>query len=388
MADRADVLIIGAGVAGASCAETVRAEGFAGSVLVVGRELDPPYHRPPASKGYLQGREAREDALFRPAGFWEDHGIELLTRTSVLGLDPAARTAKLQGRDEVAFGSAVLATGAMVRRLPLPGTDLDGIHYLRALGNADTIRGDLEHAGRVLLVGGSYIGCEVAASLTLLGHACTLVMQEDVCLQRTLGEAMGRRAQAVLEDHGIEVVPRAEVERFQGEGRVERAVLADGRELPADLVVIGAGAVPDVMLARRAGLEIGPRGGIACSARLETSEPGVFAAGDPCEYDSVLHGGAVRIEHEEVAMAQGRTAARSVLGADDPHDELPYFWSDLADWLTIESVGPPEAWDAEEERGPTVFHLREGRVVGAATTGGPEELDRARTLVRERAMLG
>jgi 3-phenylpropionate/trans-cinnamate dioxygenase ferredoxin reductase component len=387
MADRADVLIIGAGVAGASCAESLRAEGFEGSVRVVGRELEPPYHRPPASKGYLQGRELREDALFRPPEFWPDRGIELVTRTSVLALDPAAQTAKLQGGGEVAFGSAVLATGAMVRRLPLPGTELDGIHYLRALGNADTIRADLEHAGRVLLVGGSYIGCEVAASLTLLGHRCTLVMQEDICLQRSLGPTMGRRAQAVLEGHGIEIIPRVEVERFVGEGRVRGAVLAGGRELAADLVVIGAGAVPDVMLARRAGLEIGPRGGIACSARLETSAPGVFAAGDPCEHDSVLHGRPMRIEHEDVAIAQGRTAARSVLGGTDPHATVPYFWSDLADWLRIESVGPPEEWDAEEERGPTVFHLREGRVVGAATTGGAAELERARTLVRERAPL-
>jgi 3-phenylpropionate/trans-cinnamate dioxygenase ferredoxin reductase component len=386
MADRrVDVLVIGAGVAGASCATTLRAEGFEGSVLLVGRELDAPYQRPPATKGYLQGRERRDDALFRPPPFWEDHGIELLTRTSVMGLDLGERTAALQGGSEVSFGQAVLATGAMVRRLPLPGTELEGVHYVRTLRNADAIRRDLESAERVLLVGGSYIGCEVAASLTTLGHRCTLVMQEDVCLERTLGPTMGRRAQAVMEEHGIDVLPRAEVERFDGEGRVRSAILTDGRELPADLVVIGAGAVPDVMLARRAGLEIGPRGGIACSPRLETSAAGVFAAGDSCEHESVLHGRAVRIEHHEVAIAQGQTAARSVLGGDEPHDVVPYFWSDLADWITIESVGPPENWDAEDERGATVVHLRDDRVVGAATTGGAHELAAARELLRAAA---
>jgi 3-phenylpropionate/trans-cinnamate dioxygenase ferredoxin reductase subunit len=382
-----DVLIVGAGVAGATCAETLREEGFEGSVLLVGREFDPPYHRPPATKEYLRGEVAKEDAFLRPAAAWAELGIELLTRTSVLGLDAGARTAKLQGAGEVAFDRALLATGAMVRRLPLPGADLDGIHYIRALGNAESLRRDLEHAERVLLVGGSFIGCEVAASLTGLGHACTLVLQEETTLERTIGGTMGRRVQATLEQHGIEVVTGAEVESFAGEERVQRAVLADGREIPGGLVVMGCGAIPDVMLAKRAGLKIGPRGGIACSARLETSAPGIWAAGDPCEYESAIHGRAMRIEHEQVAIDHGRTVARNMLGAEAAHDVVPYFWSDLADWMTLESVGPPEDWDEERERGETVFFGRGGVTVGAVTTGGTGEVDAARDLVRGAAPL-
>lgn len=381
-----DVLIVGAGIAGATCAETLREEGFAGSVLLAGRELDPPYHRPPATKEYLRGEQVKEDAFLRPAAAWAELGVELLTRTSVLGLDLEARTAKLQGQDEVTFGQVVLATGAMVRRLGIPGTELEGIHYLRALGNADAIRRDLEHAEDVVLVGGSYIGCEAAASLTALGKRCTLVLQEEVTLERTVGRAMGRRVQAALEAHGVRVITGAAVDAFEGEERVELAVLAGGEQLAAGLVVIGAGVTPDVALARRAGLAIGERGGIRCDAKLRAAS-GVFAAGDACEYASVIHGRAIRVEHEQAAIDQGRTVARNLTGAEADHDAVPYFWSDIAGWISLESVGPPEDWDAEEERGETVFFLRDGVVVGAATTGGSDEVDRATRLVADHAPL-
>ena len=160
-----DHLLIGGGLAAASCAHTLREEGADGSILVVGRELDPPYHRPALSKGYLQGREDREAGLVHPSGWWEEQAVELLTRTSVMKLDPAERVAKLSNKEEVRFGSALIATGAIVRRLRAEGGDLEGIHYLRAFGNADAIRADAEQASRVVLIGGSYIGCEVAASL-------------------------------------------------------------------------------------------------------------------------------------------------------------------------------------------------------------------------------
>jgi len=386
MPDRSvDVLIVGAGVAGATCAETLRDEGFDGSILVVGRELDPPYHRPPATKELLRGEMERTAALLHPADFWGERGIELATRTSVTALDLQARVATLQGAGEVAFDRALLATGAMVRRLRLPGADLEGIHYVRALGNAASIRRDLEGVERAVMVGGSYIGCEVAASLTALGVRCTIVMQERVTLEASAGPGIGRRYQDALEAHGVEVVGESVVERFDGEGRVRDVVLRDGHRLRAELVVIGAGVTPDVMLAQRAGLDIGVRGGVRCSARLETSVPGVYAAGDMCEYESSIHDGPVRIEHEEVAMGQGAHAARNMLGAGAPYEEIPYFWSDLADWLTLEAVGAPVGWDEEVERDGVVLQLRQGRVVGAATIGG--DLDEARRLIAARATL-
>jgi 3-phenylpropionate/trans-cinnamate dioxygenase ferredoxin reductase subunit len=397
-ADRhVDYLLIGGGIASVTCAQTIRGEGAAGSVLLVGRELDPPYHRPPVSKEFLRGAISREDTLICAPEWWEAHGIELLLRTSVMSLDPAARTATLSNKQTVSYDQALLATGAMVRRLSAEGSDLDGIHYLRALGNADTLRNDVEGAERVVLVGGSYIGCEVAASLTELGHSCTIVMQESLCFERVFGAQAGGFLQRALEQRGIDVLGNQEVERFEAgeaaEGqqeRVGRVVTKQGRALEAQAVVVGVGAIPDVMLARRAGVELGELGGVRCDALLRTSAPGLFAAGDMCEYDSVLHGRAMRIEHEEVAAAQGRTAALNMLGAGRPHDTVPYFFSDLSDWVSLEYVGPASEWDTEVVRGSleegrfSVWYLQGGRVVAALSIGRPEDLDQARRLISER----
>src|SRR3954465_10226436 len=244
MADRdTDILLIGGGVASANAAAVLRDEGFDGSILLVGRELDPPYHRPPASKGYLQGRESKADALVHPDGWWEEQRVELKTRTSVMAVDAQQRTATLQSKDNAPFGQALVATGAMVRRLQVDGVQLDGIHYLRALGNADALRGDVEEAERVVCVGGSYIGSEVAASLTALGKRVTVLMQEAEPLERPFGARAGAHFRAVLEEHGVEIVGSDEVERFEpaadGGERVARVVTKGGRELRADAVVCG-----------------------------------------------------------------------------------------------------------------------------------------------------
>jgi len=383
-----DFVLIGGGIAAANCARTLREEGAAGSILLAGREKDAPYHRPPASKAYLRGTCTREETLVWPAGWWEENGVELLTQTSVIGLDLDARVAKLQSKEEIRFGRALVATGAMVRRLNVEGSGLDGIHYLRALGNADSLRRELEGAERVVMVGGSYIGCEVAASLTELGHACTIVMQEEVTLERGFGARAGRFFQSALEERGVEVVGGDEVERFDGDGeRVRAVVMRSGRELPADAVVAGVGANPDVMLARRSGLELGDLGGVRTTAQLETSAPGVYAAGDMCEYHSVVHDRAMRIEHEDVAFSQGATAARNMLGRGVAHEEVPYFFSDLSDWASLEYVGPARAWDAEVVRGSmeegafSVWYLEGGPVRAALSVGRGEDLDHARRLI-------
>jgi len=376
-----DVLIVGAGAAGAACAEALRAGDFGGSILLAGRDVDPPYERPYCSKQYLCGDVSREQTYL---GLPD--GLDLRTRTSVMKLDTGARTAKL-GKDELSFGHAVLATGANVRRLRVDGAQLEGIHYLRALGNADAIRADAADAERVVLVGGSYIACEVAASLTALGKACTLVMQEEGPLSLGFGRTAGEFFAGVLREHGIDWVASDALGRFEGDERVQRVVTESGRVIEADLVVMGTGAVPDVMLARSAGLELGETGGIACSSRLETSAPDVWAAGDACEYESVVHGRRLRIEHWEVARAQGAAVAAQIMGSREPFAEIPYFWSDLADWCTLEYVGPAGEWDREVVRGSTdageftIFYLSSGRVVAALTVGRSGDLDRARELM-------
>jgi 3-phenylpropionate/trans-cinnamate dioxygenase ferredoxin reductase subunit len=392
MADRSvDFLLIGGGLASANCARWLREEGGpdGGSILLVGREPDPPYNRPPLSKGFMQGKESREDALFRPDEWWREQDIELLSRTSVLSLDVGARVAKLSTREEVAFDKALLATGANVRRLSVPGCELDGIHYLRTFGNSSAIRDHAADAERVVLIGGSYIATEVAASLTLLGKKCSLVMMEEVTLERFYGQEVGRFFQGVLEQHGIEVFGDDELERFEGsDGRVRSVVTKAGKELPADLVVIGAGVTPDVSLAKAAGLEIGDAGGVKCSSTLESSAPGVWAAGDICEYDSVVHGGFIRIEHWDVAFNHGKTVALNMLGKSTPHDVVPYFFSDLADWVGYEYVGPGSGETVVrgslDDGSFTVFYLGDdGTVKAALTVGRSDDLDHARRFIKE-----
>jgi 3-phenylpropionate/trans-cinnamate dioxygenase ferredoxin reductase subunit len=387
-ARKVDHLLIGGGLASANCARWLREEGADGEIVLVGREPDPPYNRPNCSKGYLQGREQREEAYFRPNEWWDEQRIELLTRTSVSSLDVASRTAKLSNKEEIEFGQALIATGANVRRLNVDGCQLEQIHYLRTLGNADAIREGVADAGEVVLIGGSYIGCEVAASLTLLGKRCTIVMQEQQTLERGFGAQVGRFFQEMLESHGVRVHGGDELERFEGDGRVAKVVTRGGLELAADAVVIGAGVTPDVQLAERAGLKIGERGGVACSSRLESSEPGVFAAGDICEYVSVVHDGApMRIEHWDVAFNQGKTAALNMLGKDVPHEEVPYFFSVFADWGELEYVGPAYEWDEEIVRGSLAdgsfsnWYLKDGSVKAALSFGRSDDLDDARRLI-------
>jgi 3-phenylpropionate/trans-cinnamate dioxygenase ferredoxin reductase component len=387
---RVDHLLVGGGLAAANCARWLREEGSDGSVLLVGREPDPPYNRPPLSKGYLQGHESREDALFRPDEWWREQDVELMTRTSVMMLDPAERVATLSTKDEIEFGNALIATGANVRRLRVDGCDLEGIHYLRAFGNSDAIRIHAEQFDRAVVIGGSYIGTEVAASLTWAhGVQCAIVMMEEVTHERSYGPEVGRYFQGVLEEHGVAVHGGEELERFEGaDGRVRKVVTASGLELDCDFVVIGAGVIPDVTLARAAGLELGEGGGVRCSAGLESSVPGIFAAGDICEYDSPVHGRPIRIEHWDVAFNQGKTAALNMLGRGVEHDVVPYFFSDLADWTSMEYVGPGSGDVAI--RGSladgdfTAFYLSDGRVTAALTVGRSSDLDEAKRLLVEK----
>jgi len=386
-----DHLLIGGGVAAAACAQTLREEGAEGSILVVGREPDPPYNRPPLSKGYLQGQEDRASALFQPDGWWGEQEIELLERTSAMKLDPGERVVTLSTKEEVRFGSALIATGANVRRLRAGGGELDGIHYQRAFGNADAIRADGSEGSRVVLIGGSYLGCEVAASLTsAFGCECSIVMLEEVTFGPAFGREVGGFFQRTLEDHGVKVHGGDELDRFEGaDGRVRRVVTKGGLELECDCVVIGAGVMPDVMLARAAGLELGESGGVRCSSRLETSAPGIYAAGDMCEYDSVLHGRRLRVEHLDVALEQGKTAALNMIGRDVPHDTVPYFFSDLADWASMEYVGPgsgePLIRGSLEDGDFTAFYRDGERVTAALTVGRSDDLEHARRFIREGA---
>ena len=389
MPQRVEYLLIGGFAAGYAAAE-LRKRGADGDILLVGREPEPPYERPPLSKEYLRGEAKREDAYVNPESWYGENGVELRTGTNVMALDTEARTVKLQGGEEVEFEKALLATGANVNLLRVDGSALDRIHYLRAFGNSDNIRADAEKADRVILVGGSYIGCEVAASLKSKGTDCAIVMMEDVALSRTFGEEAGRWFHELLESKGIEIHGGETLAAFEGDDHATAVVTESGKTIEGDMVVVGAGVKPDVMVAQRAGLEIDDDdGGIRCDETLQTSVEGIYAAGDVCSYDSRVHGRRLRVEHWDVAMQQGQHAARSMLGDAKPYEVVPYFFSDLADWAGLEYVGPASDWDEVIWRGDrdagefSVFYLKDGKVAGALTVERSEELAHARTLLAE-----
>ena len=373
----------------AYCAAELRRRGADGSILLIGREQDAPYERPPLSKEYLRGEAKREDALVHPPEWYEENGVELLTGKSVMGLEAGERVAKLQGGEEVRFGKALLATGAMVNILRVDGCELDGIHYLRALGNSDSIREDTDSAEHVVMIGGSYIGCEVAASLVARGKRCTVVMLEDVALSTGFGEAVGRYFQDVMESKGVEFVGGDSLASFRGEARVGTVVTESGREIDCDAVVVGAGVRPDVMLAQKAGLEV--EDGIVCDSRLQSSVEGIFAAGDCCSYDSVVHGRRLRVEHWDVALQQGKYAGSAMLGEEEPYRAIPYFFSDLADWASLEYVGPAQDWDEVVFRGErdsgefSAWYLKDGKVAAALSVERSEDLTKARELIESGA---
>jgi 3-phenylpropionate/trans-cinnamate dioxygenase ferredoxin reductase subunit len=383
-----DFLLIGGGMASAHCAAQLRKLGAEGSILLVGREPEPPYERPPLSKEYMRGEAERADAYVNPASWYEENGVELRTGRNVMSLDPATRTATIQGGEEVSFGQALLATGAMVNILRVEGAENEGVHYLRAFGNSDAIRAEAEAAEHVVLIGGSYIGTEVAASLATRGTRCSIVAMEDVALSRTFGDEAGRWFQQQLESHGVAFHGGEELEAFEGDGRIRSVLTKSGLSLECDMVVVGAGVRPDAMLAQRAGLDVD--GAIVCDSKLRTSAEGIYAAGDCCSYESAVHGRRIHVEHWDVAMQQGMHAAANLLGADRDYEVVPYFFSDLADWASLEYVGPARDWDEEVWRGSreqgefSVWYLKEGRVAGALSVGRSEDLAEARRMLAER----
>ncbi|MGC1800238.1 MAG: FAD-dependent oxidoreductase [Solirubrobacterales bacterium] len=391
MPERVEYLLIG-GFASGYCAAELRKRGADGSILLLGREPEPPYERPPLSKEYLRGEAKREDAYVNPVSWYEENGVELRTATSVMSLDVEGKKAKLQGGDEIEFEKALIATGANVNILRVEGAAQEGIHYLRAFGNSDGIREAAEGADRVVLIGGSYIGCEVAASLTAKGTDCAMVMMEDVALSRTFGEEAGRWFHELLESKGVEIHGGETLQSFEGDGDVKGVVTESGKVIEGDAVVVGAGVKPDVMLAQKAGLDVDD--GIVCDATLQTSAEGIYAAGDVCSYDSRVHGRRLRVEHWDVAMQQGQHAARSMMGEGKPYEVVPYFFSDLADWAGLEYVGPATDWDevvwrSDRDAGEfAVFYVKDGKVVGALTVERSEELAHARTLLAEGVDVG
>lgn len=323
------IVIVGAGLAAATAAETLRTEGYDGRLVIVGAEPERPYERPPLSKDYLRGESDREKAFVHPAGFYDERSIDLRTGTTVSAIDVAARTATLGDGERLEWDALLLAVGAEPRRPPLPGIDLEGVLTLRDLADSDRLRGVIGAGGRLVVIGAGWISCEAAASARQGGMEVTLVEREAVPLQAVMGAEVGGVYADIHREHGVDLVTGASVEALEGAGRVERVRLAGGTTIDCEAVLVGVGVRPRTALAEAAGLAVDD--GILVDATLRASAPGVFAAGDVANAEHPFYGRRVRVEHWANALNQGPCAARNMLGAREPYDRLPYFFSDQYD---------------------------------------------------------
>jgi 3-phenylpropionate/trans-cinnamate dioxygenase ferredoxin reductase component len=320
-------VIVGAGMAGGKAVETLREEGFDGRVVLIGAEAHRPYERPPLSKDYLRG-EGGVAWLQEDEGWYAANDVELRASAVVQSIDAGERAVVLSGGERVGFDRLLLATGAEPRRLPLPGADLDGVHLLRTIQDSDAIRAAIEAGGRLVVIGGGWIGCEVAASARQKGMDVTVVEPLEVPLLRVLGPELGGFYRDVHADQGVELLLGGGVEAIEGAGRAERVRTSDGREIECAAVVVGIGVAPRTELAQDIARV---DDGILVDERLQSSADGIFACGDVANATHPLFGRRVRVEHWANALEQGPAAARAMLGRDVSYDKVPYFFSDQYD---------------------------------------------------------
>jgi len=380
-------VIVGASLAGAKAAETLRAEGFDGRVVLIGAEEVRPYERPPLSKEYLRGEAGRDKVYVHDAGFYADHGIELQLGRTATGLDTSARELVLDDGASVGYDRLLLATGAEPRRLPVPGADLDGVVYLRTVEDSDALRARLDRGGRVVVVGAGWIGAEVAASARTRGLEVTVLDPAAVPLERVLGTEVGAVYRDIHADRGVRMLLGTGVEAIVGGTSAEGVRTSDGRELACDLVVVGVGVQPRTGLAAEAGIAVD--NGILVDAYLRTSAPGVYAAGDVANAEHPFYGERIRVEHWANALNQGPAAARNMLGGADAYERLPYFFSDQYD-VGMEYTGFARNWDRVVFRGDPgsrefiAFWLAGGVVVAGMNVNVWDVTDPIQRLIRAR----
>jgi 3-phenylpropionate/trans-cinnamate dioxygenase ferredoxin reductase component len=380
-----NIVIVGAGLAGAKAAQTLRDEGFDGGILLLGREPEHPYERPPLSKGLLLGTTPRHEIF---VDWYADKAVELRTSTDVVGLDPASRRLTLADGSTVDYDRLLLTTGSTPRKLAIPGAELDGVLSLRTLADSDRISQALQPGANVVIIGAGWIGLEIASAARQRDASVTVVEVADLPLQRVLGDDVARVFQRLHESHGVTFCLGTQVAALTGEdGRVTGVTLAGGEVLPADVVIVGVGITPNVELAERAGLDV--RDGIVTDAGLRTSDPNIWAAGDVANSYHPLLERHIRVEHWANALNGGPAAARSMLGQDVSYDLLPYFFTDQYD-LGMEYSGyaAPGEYDRVVFRGDPAsgeflaFWTSAGRVLAGMSVNIWDMTDAIQDLIR------
>src|SRR6478672_7801522 len=383
-------VIVGASLTGATAAAALRDEGFDGRLVLIGDEPERPYERPPLTKGYLRGSSPREDAYVHSDFFYGARDIELVTNTTVTGVEPGRSRITLDDEREFAYDRLLLATGAAPRRIDVPGAGLDGVHYLRTLADCDALRERLDRGGHVVVIGAGWIGAEFAATARQRGCDVTIVEPASVPLERVLGVEVGAVYGDLHREHGVQLLCETGLVSFEGARAVERVVTSDGRKIDCDFVVVGIGAAPRVALAEDAGLYTD--NGVVVTQRLATTHPSIFAAGDVASAWHPFYERHIRVEHWANALNQGPLAAEGMLGRDVAYDRLPYFFSDQYD-VGMEYSGLATEWDQVVFRGDpasrefVVFWLSDERVVAGMNVNVWDVNDDVQALIRSRSAI-
>ncbi|HYK99877.1 MAG TPA: FAD-dependent oxidoreductase [Steroidobacteraceae bacterium] len=385
------IVIVGAGQAAVQAVDTLRRRGFAGKLTLIGAEQWPPYQRPPLSKKYLAGALERERLLIRPAAFFAEHAVTTHFGARVTDIAPRERHVRLEDGLVVPFDALMLATGAHPRRLPVPGADLEGVHYLRTIADADRIRADCRGGGRLLIVGGGYIGLEVAATARELGMEVTVLEMAERLMSRVTCPEVSAFYDAEHARHGVRIRCNEQVRALHGDartGRVRSVLTEAGGEYPADVVLIGVGVAPADELAKAAGLEC--ENGVVTEAHCRTSHEAIYAAGDCASHLNRQYGRHLRLESVDNAFEQGTTVALNLMGNETLHDKLPWFWSDQFD-LKLVIVGVAQGYDTVVVRGApasrsfSACYLRRGELIAIDTVNAPKDQMAARKLIAAHA---
>jgi 3-phenylpropionate/trans-cinnamate dioxygenase ferredoxin reductase component len=380
------VVIVGGGQAGAQAVDTLRREGFSGRLVLISDENMLPYQRPPLSKKFLSGEMAAERLLFRHRAFYDEHAVELKLGVRATRIAAAARRVELSNGEEINYDRLLLCIGAAARRMSCPGSDLAGVHYLRNVDDAAAIAAGLKPGARVIVVGGGYIGLEIAATAREMGCAVVVLEMADRVMNRVVASNVSEYFEHEHRTQGVKVICNNRVVRFEGNGRVERVLCADGSMHPADLLVVGVGAIANTQLAADAGLKCD--NGIVVDETCRTSDPAIFAAGDCSNYFSPRYQSRVRLESVDNAFEQGKAAALNILERHVVYERVPWFWSDQYDNKLL-IAGLSQGHDQQLTRGDpaarsfSVCYLKGGELLAVEAINHSKDYMAARKLIAE-----
>lgn len=378
------VVIAGAGHAAGQIIASLKLQKFAGKIVLVGDEPHLPYQRPPLSKKFLSGELAAERLYVKPPNFYDDPQIELRLETLVTAINREDKTLRTNSGDDIPYDKLILALGSRVRRLPIDGADLDGVHYLRRIADVEGIRTELQNKKNAVIVGAGYIGLEVAAVIRQLGLDVTVVEMADRVMSRVVSPEISDFYQIEHTSHGVKLRLSTGISAFRGDGHVDAIETAGGERIPADFVVVGVGIVPNTELAADAGLNVDD--GIVVDDRCQTSDPSIYAVGDCTTHPNSIYDRQLRLESVHNALEQSKTAVSNICGKETHYSQVPWFWSDQYD-LKLQIAGLSAGYDDVVIRGNPAdrsfacMYLKEGRIIATDAVNSPKEFVHSKALI-------